>query len=104
LNHRIEIHTLTSVQDETTGEITESWSLFADAWANVRPSSVREFVSAGAEQSAVTVAVKLRYIAGIKRSMRIRHGDHLYNVEGVLADPHSGQEWLTLPCSEILDE
>ena len=103
LNHRIEIHELVSAQDGTTGNITEQWTLFAELWANVRPSSIREFVAAGAEQSKVTIGVTIRYLAGIKPSMRIRHGEKLYNIEGVLADNQSGQEWITLPCSEVID-
>jgi len=103
LNHRIEIHALTSVQDATTGNITEGWSLFVDAWANVRPASVREFIAAGSEQSKITVAVQIRHVAGIKPSMRIRHGEKLYNIEGVLEDMHSGREWITLPCSEVIE-
>jgi len=105
LRHRIEIHELVSVQDVNgTGNFTDTWPLFADAWAAVRPSSVNEFIAAGAEVSKVTVAVKIRYIAGIKRSMRIRHGERLYNIEGVLEDPYSGREWITLACSEVVDE
>jgi SPP1 family predicted phage head-tail adaptor len=69
----------------------------------VRPASVREFVAAGSEQTKVTTSVKIRYIAGIVPSMRIRHGDRLYAIEGVLPDPVSGREYLTLPCSEVID-
>lgn len=110
LNHRIQIQHLDTDTDsdgnvvalqDSDGNVIESWITFADLWANVRPASVREFIAAAAEQSKVTVAVQIRYIAGVKRSMRIRHDDRLYNIEGVLPDPYSGREWLTLPCSEI---
>jgi SPP1 family predicted phage head-tail adaptor len=103
LNHRIEIHALTSVQDGTTGNITESWSLFAEAWANVRPAYAREIAAAGGEQSKVGTAVTIRYIAGIKQSMRIRHGERLLNIVGPQEDPKSGREYLTLSCSEVID-
>lgn len=103
LRHRIEIHELESAQD-SDGNVQEQWLLFADAWADVRPASVREFVAAGAEQTKFVVSVRVRYIAGIKRSMRIRHGERLYNIEGVLPDPVSGREYLTLPCSEVVEE
>jgi hypothetical protein len=29
-------------------------------------------------------------------------GEHRYNIEGVLPDPKSGREYLTLPCSEVI--
>lgn len=101
LNHRIELHEIVSTKDETTGVVTEDWTLFAEVWANVRPASVREFIAAGAQGSNVTVQAQIRYVPGVKPSMRIRHGERIYQVEGVLPDPNSGKEWMTLPCSEI---
>lgn len=101
LRHRIELHERGSTQDPDTGEVTDGWPLFAEVWANVRPLSVREFIAAGTETSKIQVMVQLRYLAGVKPSMRVRHGDRLYQVEGVLPDPISGREWLTLACSEV---
>ena len=103
LNHRVTIQSLESVQDETTGNITEEWTEFAEVWANIRPATVREFIDAGAEQTSFVVSVQIRYVPGILPSMRILHEDHVYNIEGVLPDPHSGREWLTLPCSEVIE-
>lgn len=104
LRHRVQIQALVPVQDTAgTGEITDTWTLFADVWANVRPASVREFIAAGISASKVTAAVTVRYLAGVKASMRIVHGDRTYNIEGVLPDPHSGIEFLTLPVSEIVE-
>lgn len=101
LRHRVTIQTRGQTQDETTGVISDSYTTFATVWAEVRPASVREFIAAGIEGSKVTVAVKIRYLAGVKTSMQIIHGDNTYNIEGVLPDPDSGIEWLTLPCSEV---
>lgn len=103
LRHRIEIHAIDSIQDSDTGNMEPSYPLFANAWANVRPATVREFTAAGAEYSKVSIVVTIRYIAGVQRSMRIRHGERLYNIEGVLPDPISGREYVTLPCSEIIE-
>lgn len=101
LRHRIEIHELVSDQDDTTGNIEPLWPLFADAWAEVRPATVREIQAAGGEVTKTSTTFRIRYIAGIKRSMRIRHGARLWNIEGVLEDPVSGREYLALPCSEV---
>lgn len=101
LRHRIEIHELVSVQDEDSGNFTETWPLFSDAWASARPSTVREIQAAGGEVTRTSVTFTLRYLAGIKRSMRIRHGERLFNIEGVLEDPDSGREYMMLPCSEV---
>lgn len=101
LNHRVELHEFVSTKNETTGVVTEDWELFAELWANVRPASVREFIQGGAQASKAAVSVKVRYLPGLKPSMRIRHGERLYQVEGVLPDPYSGKEWITLACSEV---
>lgn len=102
-NHRIEIHELVSVQDAVTGNVEPGWSLFADAWANIRPAFLREFVAAGGEQTKANTTVTIPYIAGIKNSMRIRHGERLLNIEGIQEDPASGREYLVLSCSEVID-
>ena len=46
--------------------------------------------------------IKIPYLAGVKPSMRIVDGAGVYNVEGVLPDPKSGKEFLTLPASQIV--
>ena len=101
LRHRVTIQSLSPSQDGTTGEITETWVTFATVWAWVRPASVREFVAAGIQESKITGAITIRYLAGVKQSMRVLHGERIYNVLGVLPDARSGVEWLTLPVSEV---
>ncbi len=104
LKHRIEIHQLLDIQDPDTGNVESDWSLFADAWAHVRSLSVNEFVAAGAAQSKISVAIRIRPINGVKPSMRVRHGERLYQIEGPpLNDPHDGRQWMTLMCSEVVD-
>lgn len=102
LNHRITIQQ-SVVDQDSDGNVIESWEPFAETWANVRPASVREFIAAAIQTSQVTVAVQTRYIADVKPSMQIVHGDHVYNIEGVLPDPQSGKEWMTMPCSEVVN-
>lgn len=103
LRHSILIQELVPDQDDTSGNVTNTWTTFATVWADVRPASIREFVAAGIQQAKVTTAVKIRYLPGVVQSMRILHGDQVFNVEGVLPDPKTGREWLTLPCSEVVD-
>lgn len=103
LRHRVQIQTHTPTQDSGTGVITHAWVLFADVFAHVRPASVREFVAAGATASKITAAITIRYLGGVKASMRVIHGSRTYNIEGVLPDPRSGIEFLTLPVSEVIE-
>lgn len=102
LRHRISIQRRqVAGQDPQTGAPLYAW---VDVWANVpaaiEPLSAREFIAASAVQSEVTTRITIRYRAGVTAAMRILHNDCIYNIQGVLADPDSGRSWLTLPCSE----
>jgi SPP1 family predicted phage head-tail adaptor len=100
---RIEIHALTSIRDAVTGNVEPQWSLFAEAWANIRPAYMREFVAAGGEQTKASTTITIPTIAGIKNSMRVRHGERLLNIEGSYPDPDSGGADMVLNCSEVID-
>lgn len=103
LNHEVTIQSLVPSQDAVTGAITEVWENFAIVWANIRPSSAREFIAAAISNSKVIAVVTIRYRPGMKPSMRILHRNHTYQIEGVLGDQKSGLEYLTLPVSEVQD-
>ena len=100
LRHRITLQNVQPVQDATTGEVSDEWADLATVWAAVEPLSVREFTAAQAVQSKVTTMIIIRYRQGVDASMRILFDGKTYNIEGVLADKKSGKEYLTLPCSE----
>lgn len=100
LRHRIRIERPDYTQDPITGEMVLSWELVADKVpAAIEPLSAREFIAAQATQSAVTARIVIRR-RDIDATMRIIHRGRIYNIHGVLADPESGLEYLTLPCSE----
>jgi SPP1 family predicted phage head-tail adaptor len=103
LRHRIVIQDMVPTQDAVTGEVTITPTTFATVWADKRAISAREFISASLSGSKVTIVVTIRYLAGVKPSMRIISGDDVLNIEGVLPDPKTGLEYLTLPCSEVED-
>jgi SPP1 family predicted phage head-tail adaptor len=101
LRHRITIQKPVTQQDPETGELTTNWvSVATNIAAAIKPSSVREFVAAQAMQSQVTARIVIRYRAGLTAQMRILHGSKIYNPQGWLADPDSGIEYLSAPCSE----
>ena len=104
LRHRITLQRPEHTQDDITGEMTPSWVEVAKIWASVEPVSVNQFVSAATNQSKVSARIVIRYRKGIDPTMRILHRDKIYNIEGVLADKVSGLEYLTLPCSEGVND
>lgn len=99
LRHRVTIERPAYQQEPLTGEMLQSWALVAVVWARVEDLSARDFIAASAAQSAVTARIVIRYREGIDSAMRILHRGKIYNIHGVLADPDSGLEYLTLPVS-----
>ncbi|MCS5873598.1 phage head closure protein [Klebsiella pneumoniae subsp. pneumoniae] len=82
------------------GAVINTWRDVATLWAEVAPLSAREFIAAQASQGEVTTRITIRYREGVTRKHRILFRGRIYNIEGVLPDPRSGREYLTLPCSE----
>lgn len=104
LRHRVTIERPDTVQDPTTGEMVTGWATVATVWAEKRPSSAREFKQSQAGQSEIGGEFRIRYRSDVDATMRIVHKGKLYNIEGVLEDNESGQEWLTLPYSEGVND
>jgi len=105
LRHRVDIQSRSQVQDFETGEMTTVWGdLYTNVPAKISPLSVREFVTSQAMQSGITARITIRWRAGLTADMRIVHNGRVYNPQGWLADPDSGLEYLTAPCTEGLNE
>lgn len=100
LRHRISIQRRTGVQSPTTGAMEYTWNNLADVYASVVSSSVRDFITAQASNVKVTARITIRYREDIQEKDRILFRGKIYSIEGILPDPDSGLEYLTLPCSE----
>jgi SPP1 family predicted phage head-tail adaptor len=104
LRHRVELQRPVFSQDPVTGEMTPAWVEVAKIYAGVEPLSARDFIAASATQSKISVRVIIRHRPGVDSTMRILHRSKIYNIEGVLTDSKSGLEYLTLPCSEGVND
>lgn len=105
LRHRGRIEQLV-VELDSDGERTETW---VDAFgvllpAEIAPLSGRELVAAAAVQSKVAVRIRVRYRPGISASMRFLHRDVAYGIEAVTPDTGSGVGYLTLHCTQGVNE
>jgi SPP1 family predicted phage head-tail adaptor len=69
-------------------------------WAKIRPSSVREFVTAGATASESTGAFTIWHRDDVDNGWRALHRGKVYNILGKLPDPESGLEYDSLPYAE----
>lgn len=101
LRHRIDLDEKQIKQDQETGDSKETWIEFAkNVPAKISPLSVREYLSSQAMQSQVTTRITIRSRSGLKAALRIRHNGKIYNPQGWFADPDSGLEYVTAPCTE----
>lgn len=105
LRHRVTIQARQTTQDAVTGETLIVWT---DAWLNIaaaiEPLSARELIAAQAQHSEVSARITLRPRPDLTAQHRIVHNGRIYNIEGVIPDPDSGLEWLTLPVSEGISD
>ena len=104
LRHRVQLQQKEQTQNPQTGAMVDTWNTVATVWASVEPLSAREFIAAGASQSSVTTRITIRYREGVTAKMRALYRGQIYNITGVLPDPESGREYLTLPCSEGVND
>lgn len=100
LVHRVELQREVETQDPDTGEMTRDWQTYGAAWARVAPISVRNFIAAAADQSEVRAQITIRHRDDVQAEDRVLHRGLAYRVLGVLPDPESGLEYITLPVSE----
>ncbi len=100
LRHRVTLQRLTITQDSSSGDTTESWTDVATVWAAIEPLSARDFIAAQAEQSKVTARIVIRARDDVTAAMRVKHGQTLYDIEGVLPDKDSGREYITLAVAQ----
>ncbi len=110
LRHRVWIQNRVETQDQSTGEIKYTWQSITTKQiaAEVAPLSAKEFLASAALQSEIIARITIRWRADVTAKMRVLHTvrgvDRYYNIEGVLADPKSGLEWMTLPCSQGVND
>lgn len=101
LSHRIEIQRPEEVQDPNTGAVDLVWTAYTtQRAAHYYPLRVRERLAAAAVHSEQTGEFRVRYDAGITADMRVIHRGKQFAILGVMPDPDSGLEYMTLAVSE----
>jgi SPP1 family predicted phage head-tail adaptor len=100
LRYRFRLEEEVVTQNPTTGSVKSSWRTVVEHIpGEYVPMSAREFVESGATQAEVTGRVTIRYRDGVRPSMRLidESSGVAHGIVGVLPDPKSGREYLTLP-------
>lgn len=104
LKHWVNLQSHEDVQDPVTGDITEVWTTQASVWAEVAPLSGREFIAANAIQSEIRARITIRYREDVTSDWRILFRNKIYNIAAILPDMWSGLDYLTLPCTEGVND
>lgn len=105
LRHRIALQSHQYVgQDPVSGEELRDWVTVRECWAAIEPLSARDLIAAQAAQSKATARITIRFADDIDASLRVLHlrrgKEVVYEIEGVLEDPNSGLEYITLLCAK----
>lgn len=98
LNHRVDIEQRSSGEDEL-GQPTETWTLVASVWANVKHLSGVSTIKAGADVSVVQASIRIRRRTGLDAGMRVTHSGQAYDVQAVL--PDGRRQYVDLVCKAV---
>lgn len=100
LRHRITIQQLTRTPDGSGG-YTETWPTFSTVWASINPVHGKELFEAQQIQSNVTHKIRIRYLSGVKSSMRVSFESRIFQIQSVINWEEHDREMM-LECSEVV--
>ena len=89
LRNKIELERLKTVAGEVpqdnTGREIKDWEKWRDAWAKIAPMSGAARFAQVADQpySYMDTVITIRYVEGVKSTMRVKHGDDYYSIEAI---------------------
>ncbi len=99
LRHRITLQEYKVVGYDPANQPILDWGEVATVWASVQPISGREYWARSQIQAEVTHRIRIRYIAGIKPTMRIQFRDRTFEIESII-NWHERNIDLQLMCKE----
>lgn len=86
-------------KNNTYGNSRPIWKNVATVRASVEPLQGREYFSGPFQIGENIVRIRIRYLEGITRKMRIRYGNRLFDIYSVIDGMESHRE-LQLMCKE----
>lgn len=98
LSERITIQTRVTTQD-AVGQESQAWGSDLLVWAAARPTTGREYVSAGAVQSTANVVFTIRFRPGLTSAMRVLWRGAPFDVVAPPTDVDGGRHTIELTCT-----
>ncbi len=102
LNRKVEILTFVWERDDFGGQ-EGTWVTTDVRWASIEPVSGTEYYTAQQVSAETVVKITLRYTTNVTVLNRIRYGNSLYEITGVL-DDKTGHKATILNCKEIVND
>ena len=102
LNKRITIQTKVPTRG-ASGEEVIVWSEVATVWGSAEPLRGQEYLEANRLQADLDIRFRIRYLDGIKPSMRVKYDDRYFNIVSVIHVKEAKQE-IQLMCKELIEE
>lgn len=101
MRHKITIKSLSQTQNQY-GETSNDWvEVVSNVWSTKEPILGREFFAAEAVQSKVEVKFRTYFLTGIDSSMRIYHGNDIYEILSCI-DPKGQSRELLFYCKKVV--
>lgn len=72
------------VRGEELDGVADTWTKIGSVWAQVKPQASREYVQAQQTRADITHVLSSRYWDGANSDLRLRHGDRILHVAGVI--------------------
>lgn len=102
LSHLIRIEYKSDATRTGIGEPVVTWATFASIWASVEPLRGNEAIALRMQGAEISTRIRARYIPGVKSSMRVVHGDDIYNIVEAYS-PREAKRELEMLCSRDAD-
>ncbi len=100
LRHRVTIQRLDPTTRDEYKAVIPSWGPVVTVWAAVESVSGREAFIAQQVMQQSTHRITIRYRSDVTATMRVAHGDRLYDIKAAL-DRDGRRRWLQLLCEEV---
>lgn len=101
LNRRLTLQRL-SEQRQANGEAKTVFTDDVTVWGSVEPLRGEELLTAQKVSAKITVRLVIRYRPGISSKWRVKMGDRIFRIEGIV-NPQDGKRELQLMGYELPD-
>jgi SPP1 family predicted phage head-tail adaptor len=101
LRHKIELHAKTSTQG-SFGELSDSWSRYAYAFAAIKPLKGIEAEHAKQVHAEAEIQITMRYNASVTETDRIIFGTRTFEINAVINNDERNRS-LTILAKELRD-